>query len=381
MGDLKPLGSEKLTGDDKLKRILELTYYNQPKKTIVNNKPEIVKESVSGVYGIVKEKDGYYVKKGLTEGTLDYIGGMFMKNKNRFSSYSEALKRMNLLNGQDILQEATKYVLKQKQPTTQEAPMPEPSMDASTPPPTGDSSAPTDMPPADPSMGGDDLGGDDSSGDTDTNGDDGMPQQSKRSDYMGEIQKFAGKLGQELRDQHQKLESDDIKYVLNMIISAVDLDKLEDKDIKDIAKKFKRDDEDTDTSDSPEIPEEPTEPEVPTEPSTPEDTGGNSELGETLSKLNSFINSPAYTEEDTDEVDLSKYADLGDVDEVNMDTHNGNDVYLDEDEDELYENVDEHPNPTPQHSGEEDDIQEIDMDEIKDEINKRIGETLSRYFK
>ncbi len=27
MGDLKPLGSEKLNGDEKLKRILELTYY------------------------------------------------------------------------------------------------------------------------------------------------------------------------------------------------------------------------------------------------------------------------------------------------------------------------------------------------------------------
>ena len=31
MADLKPIGSEKLSGDDKLKRILELTYYNQNK--------------------------------------------------------------------------------------------------------------------------------------------------------------------------------------------------------------------------------------------------------------------------------------------------------------------------------------------------------------
>ena len=164
MGDIKPLGSEKLTGDNKLKRILELTYYNQPKKSIENNKPEIVKESVSGgVYGIVKEKDGYYVKKGLTEGTLDYIGGMFMKNKNKFSSYSEALKRMNLLNGQETLQEATKYVLKQKTPTTQEAPISEPSMDAppaggsTPPPPTGDSALPSDMPPVDDTMGGESI--------------------------------------------------------------------------------------------------------------------------------------------------------------------------------------------------------------------------------
>jgi hypothetical protein len=93
MGDIKPLGSEKLQGSDKMKRILELTYYhenkNNPKST---TKSELVKESTNGVYGIIKERDGYYVKKGLTESTLDYIGGMFMKNKNRFNSYAEALK-------------------------------------------------------------------------------------------------------------------------------------------------------------------------------------------------------------------------------------------------------------------------------------------------
>ena len=35
MGDLRPLGSEKLTGIDKLKRIMELaTYKDQPKNNI-----------------------------------------------------------------------------------------------------------------------------------------------------------------------------------------------------------------------------------------------------------------------------------------------------------------------------------------------------------
>ena len=84
--------------------------------------------SVNGnIYGIVKEKDGYYVKHGLTESTVDYIGGMFMKNKNKFSSYSDAFKRLEYIKGQDEmqLQEATKYVLKQNKPqaaTQQEAP-------------------------------------------------------------------------------------------------------------------------------------------------------------------------------------------------------------------------------------------------------------------
>lgn len=57
MGELKPIGSEKLTADEKLKRILELTYYQSPsdsKKSSV-----IVEQTATGVYGIVKEKDGY----------------------------------------------------------------------------------------------------------------------------------------------------------------------------------------------------------------------------------------------------------------------------------------------------------------------------------
>ena len=47
----------------------------------------------------------------LNESSLDYIGGLFMKNKNKFSSYAEALKRLELLRSQE-LQEETKFVLK-----------------------------------------------------------------------------------------------------------------------------------------------------------------------------------------------------------------------------------------------------------------------------
>ena len=205
MAELKPLGSEKLNGDDKLKRILELTYFNSNKNNSrSSSKPELVKESKNGgVYGVVKEKDGYYVKRGLNESSLDYIGGMFMKNKNKFSSYAEAFKRLELLKGQEELQEATKYVLKQNKPQ-QEAPMPEapmdlppaPAADASgdVPPPSPEGEvpmdAPTDAPPAE--------GGEDEDA-------------GKRSSYMAEAQKYAGKLGQELRDLHDRMESDDIK--------------------------------------------------------------------------------------------------------------------------------------------------------------------------
>jgi len=127
MSDLKPLGSERLQGDEKLKRIMEIANYGRTPKQTINRSSnvEYIKESTNGTYGIVKEKDGYYVKKGLNESSLDYIGGIFMKNKNKFSSYSEALKRLELISGQESLQEAKKYVLKTKssEPVADEAPV------------------------------------------------------------------------------------------------------------------------------------------------------------------------------------------------------------------------------------------------------------------
>jgi hypothetical protein len=323
MAELKPLGSEKLNGDDKLKRILELTYFNSNKNNSrSSSKPELVKESKNGgVYGVVKEKDGYYVKRGLNESSLDYIGGMFMKNKNKFSSYAEAFKRLELLKGQEELQEATKYVLKQNKPQ-QEAPMPEapmdlppaPAADASgdVPPPSPEGEvpmdAPTDAPPAE--------GGEDEDA-------------GKRSSYMAEAQKYAGKLGQELRDLHDRMESDDIKYILNMIISAVDLDKLSDEDIEDVAKKFEREEEEGEMGSEEPTGEEPA-------PSAEPELDMNEY--DSMSALDEFVNTPM----DTDEVNLSKYSIK---EEGEMDA--------------------------------EDETKELDLDEIK----AAIGDTLSKYFK
>jgi hypothetical protein len=366
MADFKPLGSEKLNGDDKLKRILELTYFNNNKKTSTF-KAELVSESkVGGVYGIVREKDAYYVKRGLNEQSLDYIGGMFMKNKNKFSSYAEAFKRLDYIKGQEELQEATKYVLKQNKPSQDEAPIPEPSIDTPPPPPTDGAPADTmgSNPSSDAAPSGDmgtaptddmgsaptnDMGG--MSGDDTKGGDDEEQGPSKRSDYMSEVQKYAGKLGQELRDLHDRMESDDIKYVLNMIISACDLDKLSDKDIEEIGKKFDRDEEGQSGE------------EMPSEPST-EDSGSDfppppssdQEMSENaMNSLDEFINSP--TPHEQNEIDLSNYVDDTDDMSNHADLEKGNN-----DGSEM---------------GGEDHLEEIDLDEIKNAI----GETLSKYFK
>lgn len=359
MADLKPLGSEKLNGDDKLKRILELTYYKNNNKKETPSKAELVKESKNGgVYGIVKEKDAYYVKRGLNEQSLDYIGGMFMKNKNKFSSYAEAYKRLELLKGQEELQEATKYVLKSSSAKT-EAPATEPSMDAAPmPSPDMGAEAPT------PDMGAEapspesEVPSPDAAGD-ETMSPDAEGGESKRSDYMAEAQKYAGKLGQELRDLREKMESDDIKYILNMIISAVDLDKLEDDDIEEIGKKFEREEEEGGETSGEEMPTP--EDEVPAEEPSSED-----DLGETMDALERFISTP-IDETDIDEVDLSNYTDS----EVKED-ESSNDF-----------NSLSHADLSKFDMGnqEDEDIQEIDLEEIKNDINQAIGERLSKYFK
>ena len=73
MSDLRPLGSEKLPVDEKLKRIMEIANYGISQKSNITEgnstkSVQFIKESSNGVYGIVKEKEGYFVKKGLTEG-------------------------------------------------------------------------------------------------------------------------------------------------------------------------------------------------------------------------------------------------------------------------------------------------------------------------
>ena len=53
--------------------------------------------------------------------------------------------------------------------------------------------------------------------------------------FMKPIQKLTGKLGQKLRDLEEELGSaSDIKYVLNSIISLVDLDNLDEEDREDV---------------------------------------------------------------------------------------------------------------------------------------------------
>lgn len=318
---------------------MEIANYGRTPKQSINESSNIeyIKESTNGVYGIVKEKDGYFVKKGLTESSLDYIGGIFMKNKNKFSSYAEALKRLELISGQETLSEAKKYVLKSKSAPAPVADAPvadAPVEDIPAEPATDmpmDDAPIDDLPPADNSM--EDVPAEEPE----------MGDESKRSDYMAEVQKFSGKLGQALRDVKERMESDDIKYVINMVLSAVDLDALDEEDKEEIAERFEPKDEES--FDEPSMGDDMGD--LPSDEF--EDDGVDSEIDEIMSKLESFITAPTEEESYEEEISEKSIEDYGITQE-----------------DEI---------------SEEEEIGEIDLDELKNEINKHVDETLSKYFK
>lgn len=250
---MKPLGSEKLTGQEKIQRILEIANYKTNDHSINESTTEYTKYAVDGnTYAIVKENDGYYVKIGLNESSLDYVDGILNKNKNRFSSYSGALKKINLmikpLNEQfnegkeDPVLNETKYVLKKPAAAPSEEPaMDEPMMDE----PMMDEPA-MDVEDEDLDLSGLNLGDDseeDIEGDLDMDTEIGEPKDEEGSGSLKKVQKLTGKLGQALREIKIDLESSDIKYVLNSIISAVDLTKLNAEDLEDVMSNFEELDE------------------------------------------------------------------------------------------------------------------------------------------
>jgi len=315
MSGLRPIGSEKLEGMDKIRRIMEIARYNE-------NTPESINESKSteyrldladgNTYEIVKERQGYIVKKSINESESDYIEPM--KNRKYFSSYSQALKKMNLMarefnalyenvEGTSLFNEQKKkYILKvpKAKPTADEtpapaaappvpapepvpapAPEPVPAPEESMPPMGDDTAMPPmgdeGMPPMSP---GEDEGmppmedegmppmEDEEDVDVDV---DVEPKQKKVSD-LKRIQILVGKLSQKIRsyEESKELSAKDVKYIINSILSAIDVDVLSEKDIEQIIAKLDKsedegDDEDVDVDVDVEE-EEPMEPEEMEEP-------------------------------------------------------------------------------------------------------------------
>jgi len=268
MSKLKPIGSEKLQGTDKLNRMLEIAMYNEVDKVNLNetsSKEYNIQLTDGYVYAIVKEKIGYVIKKGLNESALDYIEPM--RNRKHYRSYSQAFKKLNLItkelndiydnpNGVSLFGEQKKYTLKTPKPAPVED-------DAPPAPPAEPPSVPAPALPPSPLEGGDmpnmgddmpEMGGempnmgDDMGGEMPDMGDD-MPDMEdetpsrekgdEKITFRG-IQKLTGKLTQKLRalESEEGLTSEEIKYVINMVISSVNIETLDEEDLDDIMSKF-----------------------------------------------------------------------------------------------------------------------------------------------
>jgi len=244
MADLKPIGSEKLQGQDKINRILEIARYKETRPSSINetSRVEFGKTLADGVqYEIVKEKLGYIIKKRIDE-SLDYIEPM--KNRKYYKSYSQALKRMNLLAGElnrlnENEEEVSMFTLEEQKKFTlklpkQEVPTPEPA------PAPAPEEAPADDMEMDMDMSMDTEGGDETM-DMDMEMDTETPDMGAEEEVdFKVIQKLTGKLGQKIRTMNDAvgMTSEDIKYVLNSILSALDLEKLDDEDKEDIIAKL-----------------------------------------------------------------------------------------------------------------------------------------------
>lgn len=272
MGKLKPIGSEKLTGQDKINRILEIARFKEVVPSSINETERSeynINLPDGNRYEIVKEKQGYIVKRTISESTSEYIEPM--KNRKYYSSYSQALKRLNLLAAEvnriteneesiSLFGEDKKYVLKTPEPkeTGKEISSEVPP---SAPPPVPSPSLPPSpitntQPQDDTEMGSEEDMSDTESSDSDLEVDDEFePSNSDNKDddqvSFKTIQKLTGKLTQKIRtlDNQEGMTSEDIKYVINMVLSSVNLNELSDDDREDILSKFEEVDE-TDDFDS-----------------------------------------------------------------------------------------------------------------------------------
>jgi hypothetical protein len=335
MGGLKPIGSEKLQGMDKIKRMMEIARFNE-------NIPQPINETRStdystqladgNTYFIVREKSGYIIKQGLNESNADYIEPM--QNRKYFSSYSQALKKLNLMakefnviyeneEGMSLFSEQKKkFKLRvpggtkteetpapapEPMPAPAPAPMPAPvgdtgagelpppppvgEMGGDVPPPVGDEmGGELPPPPVDDEMGGDvpPPPTDDEMGDMeeppmdDEMGDEEKSSKKDEATSFKVIQKLTGKLAQKIRkfNSEDEMDPNDVKYIINSILSAIDVDLLDEDDLEEIISRLEGDfdedeDEDEDGEDigneeMPPMPEEDEEGGLPPPPEAPE---------------------------------------------------------------------------------------------------------------
>jgi hypothetical protein len=241
MGDLKPLGSEKLTGQDKIKRIMEIARFNEVLPSSINETARSeysISLADGNKYEIVKERQGYIIKKTISESESEYIEPM--KNRKYYTSYSQAFKRLNLVAGElnrlneneegvSFFGEQKKFTLKTPKPAPAPSPVAEvPAAPPAVPSPALPPSPTEEMPMGDEDpmadMGMEDMAPSDEV-EIDTTVDVESPEGEPEKVTFKTIQKLTGKLTQKIRtlDSEEGMTSEDMKYVINMVLSSLNL--------------------------------------------------------------------------------------------------------------------------------------------------------------
>ena len=283
-----------LKGQDKINRITDL----MSRMTTLNESTSLseidfIKKGPNGiVYGIIRENHNYFIKTSeKTSGTLvaedfQYVGGVKNKYDERYHSYAEALKHLNMkfdmLNesygietgtnlfesdgiptgnasgmasgvaGMGFVMEEDEEEGEVKEGDTQiiaddEGPIDEKTVikvDAPAPPPV--ESPVEDEVEADPFADEEGMEGEEDPF-ADEEGGEGMEGEEGMEDEEGDettkkIQKYTGKVGQLLRDKDEPDPELD-KYVINSIVSAIDWEEIPDEDVEDIIAKIEGEDE------------------------------------------------------------------------------------------------------------------------------------------
>jgi len=267
MSNINP---KSLKGRDLLNKTLSLMDKLNPINESVgsNANLEYVKMAPDGtVYGIIKEYHRYFIKTtGNPEfliSDFNYIGGVQNKMDESYSSYEDALKHLNIrfrdlneihgITSGTNLFESDEYdmdmdEMKYKLKLNKEKSLSEPSDDYTPPNPSPSPSVDdtTEVPEISDTP-DDDFGGDTGEEGADEFSDDSGEEEEfddvaaeidDEEDPKRYIQRLTGKLGQKMREMEEvdvKLE----KYVINSILSAMHLDKMDKKDKISIMKKFK----------------------------------------------------------------------------------------------------------------------------------------------
>jgi len=267
----KFINPKKIKGQDKVDRIKDLMgKMNTLNESTSLSEIENVKKGANGViYGIVRENHNYFIKTtDKTSGNLiaedfQYIGGLQNKNLERYDSYAQALKHLNLKF--DMLNEsfgvkknnnlfesdavevkeanASGVIVKEEEKEVIEDQKKVIKVDAPAPPVEDEVADEEEI-----SMGEDPFADEEGGEDEEVSMDVDVEEEGEDDGdgYTKKIQKLTGKIGQMLRDKDEP-DAELDKYVINSIISAIDWEEIPDEDVEDIIAKIEGEDEEDDT--------------------------------------------------------------------------------------------------------------------------------------